>query len=95
MLSLYVDLAKVISVNGADYLQYGAVIWPPYESTHKPPKTTGELQKEIERLRLERQTRRGTVEPTIPFPNNSEPTRPEPSSAQLPLHQQPATERLV
>ena len=94
MSNLYVKLLKVFT-DGADHLQYGAVIWPPYESTHKPPKTTGELQKEIERLRLERQTRRGTVEPTIPFPNTPEPTRSESSSTHLPLHQQPATERLV
>jgi hypothetical protein len=78
-----------------DDIQYGAVIWPPYESTHKPPKTSSELQKEIERLRLERQTRRGTVEPTIPFPNTQDASHPEIPSNNQPLRPQPATERLV
>jgi hypothetical protein len=72
-------------------IQYGEVIWPPYESTHKPPKTTTELQKEMERLRLERQTRRGETLPTISFPNATQTEQPLSSVPR----QEPPTERLV
>jgi hypothetical protein len=44
--------------------QYGEVIWPKYETTHKPPKTSSELQKEMERLRMERQARRERADST-------------------------------
>ncbi|RXK40647.1 hypothetical protein M231_02104 [Tremella mesenterica] len=72
---------------------YRDIVWPPYESTFKPPKTSPELHKELERLKAERLARRqGTS--TQPSSLASLTTLPTPTPASSDLDTPPGTEEV-